>query len=449
MGFWFTILLSLSGYFLIGYHIERNNFHWFFLVYSGLFLLYLKLAYGKPLSFRNIIALAFLFRLVLLLVEPGLSDDYHRFLWDGYLGNAGLNPYEYRPDELMALKPDIVGISEKLYSQLNSRGYYSIYPPLNQLFFRAAALISQGDTTIALVALRVFLILLDLLAIFVLSKLLNRLELSIRPLTLYALNPLVIIEFSGNLHFEVLVVLCLGLAVYFLIKRQSMLSAFAFSLSVLAKLMPVIVLPYLIKRLRAGVLLYYAVIGLITGLFFYNLWDFTIMRKFYSSLQLYFAQFEFNAGFYYAMKGIGTVFNIPLHKWIQPILPLLVFFLISLSAFREKQADWRNLFVKVLFAWTAYFFLATTVHPWYIIPLIAFSILTKYRYPILWSALIPLSYITYSTTPYTENLYLVALQYILLLIFLSYEILTYVNIPVRKIVYSNRLLRFLLLKSIP
>ena len=36
-------------------------------------------------------------RLVFLPVMPSLTTDYYRYVWDGRVQLAGINPYRYRP----------------------------------------------------------------------------------------------------------------------------------------------------------------------------------------------------------------------------------------------------------------------------------------------------------------------------------------------------------------
>jgi alpha-1,6-mannosyltransferase len=84
----------------------------------------------------------------------------------------------------------------------------------------------------------------------------------------------------------------------------------------------------------------------------------------------------------------------------------------------------KNFFIGALGVLTLYFAMATTIHPWYASTLVAVSIFTKFRYPIVWSYLIFLSYATYQTSLYQENLWLVALEYLVVLSVIIYEIKT-------------------------
>jgi len=68
-----------------------------------------------------------------------------------------------------------------------------------------------------------------------------------------------------------------------------------------------------------------------------------------------------------------------------------------------------------------YLVCATLVHPWYLSLAIVLSVFTKYRYPILWSALICLTYLNYSYAEYHENLWIVALEYLAVFGFFIWE----------------------------
>ena len=65
----------------------------------------------------------------------------------------------------------------------------------------------------------------------------------------------------------------------------------------------------------------------------------------------------------------------------------------------------------MMFAISIYFFLSTTVHPWYITTILAITIFTKYRYALVWSFIIALSYLAYAIDQTQENLWIVSLEY--------------------------------------
>jgi hypothetical protein len=82
----------------------------------------------------------------------------------------------------------------------------------------------------------------------------------------------------------------------------------------------------------------------------------------------------------------------------------------------------KNLFVGALAILTLYFAMTTTVHPWYATNLLVIAIFTNFRYPIVWSCTIFLSYNTYQTNIYQENLWLVTFEYLLVIGMMFYEL---------------------------
>jgi hypothetical protein len=127
---------------------------------------------------------------------------------------------------------------------------------------------------------------------------------------------------------------------------------------------------------------------------------------------LYFRSFEFNASVYYLLRAGGywlTGYNQIAR--IGPALALGSGAWILLLTFGEKRPTWGTLPAALLLLLTGYYLLATIVHPWYLTPLVALSVFTRYRYTFVWSGLVVLSYAAYQTTAYTEQPGLLALEY--------------------------------------
>ena len=75
-----------------------------------------------------------------------------------------------------------------------------------------------------------------------------------------------------------------------------------------------------------------------------------------------------------------------------------------------------NLGNKLFSVFGIYFLMATVVHPWYLTGLLALVIFTPRLFPLFsvvaWTFFSTLSYFTYITPSYHENLYLTALEYL-------------------------------------
>ncbi|WP_435352922.1 hypothetical protein [Emticicia sp. SJ17W-69] len=353
------------------------------------------------------------FRLLLLFSIPALSDDFYRFIWDGRLLINGLNPYTILPSEFIKDidYQRIIG-DKNIFQYLNSPNYYTVYPPFNQFTFAVAAWFSSGSLFGNVIGLRVFILLAEIGTLMCMSK--KNTEASVM---LYAFNPLIILELTGNLHFEAVVILFLFLA-YKVHKKTLLLSAFFFACAVSTKMLPLIIIPLIIKHLgiKKGVI-YASIVSIFTLLFFAPFIDKMLVEKLFSSVNLYFQKFEFNASIYYLVREIGfQIYGYNIIGTAGKVLAFLTFSGICLISWKNK-----NLFVGALGILTLYFAMATTVHPWYASTLVAVTIFTRFRYPIFWSYLIFLSYAAYQTSLYQENLWLVFLEYSLVFSIMIYE----------------------------
>ena len=183
---------------MIGYILQRGDFSlliaFFTLGCSGVFILS-KLNF----SFKSLLFIGIAFRITLIFSVPILSDDYFRFLWDGFLSNQGINPFEFKPTEITSLFIDN-SFAQELYKGINSPNYYSIYPPVSQWIYYLAAL-PQGVFG-GIVIIRLILLAFEIATFFMLSKIISRFSLNHHKIIWYWFNPLVIIEITGNLHAE-------------------------------------------------------------------------------------------------------------------------------------------------------------------------------------------------------------------------------------------------------
>jgi len=139
-----------------------------------------------------ILGVALLLRLLFLFAPPQLSDDIHRYLWDGATLLRGGSPYAAAPSSVEP-PPGL----ETVHAGINHPEHVTIYPPAAQLVFAAGAATGLGIT-----GLKGILVLLDLVLCGLLMLLLNRLGLPWRHAVLYAWNPLPVLEIAGSGHVD-------------------------------------------------------------------------------------------------------------------------------------------------------------------------------------------------------------------------------------------------------
>jgi hypothetical protein len=419
-------LLSLFGYIWIGYGTVRIDFGQLLILFGFLSILYILALQRKlfNIGFPLIIGSAMLLRASLLFMTPNLTDDYFRYIWDGLLFTHGYNPYLVLPSQFINSSHFVTGITESLYAGLNSPNYYTVYPPVCEFIFGLSAKLAGDNILGNVIIIRLVILLAEFGVIIFLRRLVSKLALSPNVIAIYAFNPLVIIELTGNLHLEAVMLLFLVLAIYLLVLKKQLYAALSFGLAVGVKLLPLIFLPLLIRRMGlTKSIIFYAIVGTTLVVLFLPFYNTDLIPNFLSSLRLYFQTFEFNASLYYVLRWVGyQIAGYNIVAILGTALAVAAFIIIITIAVLEKTITWLSLFQSMLMCLTAYFLMVTTVHPWYITSLVLISLFTSYRYPIVWSAVIILSYAAYRTVPYSENLWLVAVEYIVVLSCMVYEL---------------------------
>ena len=407
----------------LGYQTAQSEFHLIAPLFAALFLIYgaiWKQAQEEEVAFFTL--LGWLLRLLLLFSIPNLSDDIYRFVWDGRLLLQGFNPFDHLPS-YYAENGFPPGLDQSLYDRLNSPGYFTVYPPVAQFTFATACWLFPNSILGSSAIMKLFVLAFETGTLVLLPKLLRHWQFPRRNVLLYALNPLLIVELTGNLHFEAGMIFFLLLGLWWIVREKWTSSAAAMALAVASKLLPLLFLPLLIRRLGWNrSLRYLAVVGLLLLALFLPLLNGAFWGNFGSSLNLYFQKFEFNASVYYLLRWVGhqiTGYNL-IHQ-LGPILATgTLLTILAMTAF-EEHPRWRNLPAQMLFAICTYLALTTTVHPWYASLPVLFSLFTRYRFPLLWSYLITWTYINYSYPEYQENLWVVVAEYALVLGFFLYE----------------------------
>ena len=76
----------------------------------------------------------------------------------------------------------------------------------------------------------------------------------------------------------------------------------------------------------------------------------------------------------------------------------------------------------ILWVLSGYYFISTTVHPWYIISLLLLSTFTNYKFVRLWSFTLIFSYFAYNQSSVNENGLILCIEYIPVLSVLAWEL---------------------------
>ncbi len=421
------IVCFIASLFLVNWQDDRTNFAFIAFFYGLAFAAYLfLLRETRTLQFRHFALIALCAQIVSLLYAPNLSEDYFRFLWDGELTLNGINPFDFTPNELVDHAFMESTYSQELFAGISdlSRRNYSCYPPVNQVYFIISSSLSTS-VFVNVIAMKMLIVLTEILGVIYLRKLLIHFNIHPSRLWIVYLNPLLIIECTGNTHFEGVMISLLFVALYFLFASKSWLGAIIFGLAVQIKLVPLILLPFFLRyfSLRKSIVIYLIIGATVLGLAMTQI-NVGNIAHFLKSLALYFRVFEFNSFLFYILNSFVKLFTgyNPLSQ-VGPALSFLVMISIIWYALRHHTLDWKVVFERMLFGFFLYLILGSTVHPWYILPLIALSVFTNYAFPIVWSLLIFFSYFFYSAGSGSsfEVRLMVTIEYLIFFAYFIYE----------------------------
>lgn len=410
---WILLLLSSLSFLAYGGLVSLDWIHgtlrdeftprtigWYlvaFAAYVGLIVWNEK----HPIGRRCLWGGAVLFRVMLLLTTPTLSDDIYRYIWDGYVANEGVSPYEYAIDA-----PELDNLEIPQRDLANNSWMASPYLPAAQVVFLGVTAVFPLQP----LYLQMAMVLFDLTAAWILSKLLLLALMPGHRLFIYLWNPLVIVEVGHGAHVDAWMVLLLLGAVYFGIKqaegksiqravkgkqievnsKQSLFTAhrslstsyfspFLLGLATLTKLLPGLLLPVLFwlwnwpQRVFYGFLVGVLLVpfGLQAG------WGLTGElngRGLFGALRIYSAQWKFNGGLHHWLElwlaKAGAADPAASAKLVSGILLLALLTVVWLLARTHTQP--RPALRLMSLPLMGYLLLTPTLHPWYLLILLAF-----------------------------------------------------------------------------
>jgi alpha-1,6-mannosyltransferase len=315
-----------------------------------------------------VLAVATICRALLLPAEPVMSTDVYRYLWEGRMITHGYNPFSL-PPEAAELEP----LRDEHYAPINHKHLKTIYPPVAQAVFAAAAWVRPDPQT-----QKLFFVLFDLGVIAVLMAFLRLRSADPLAAIIYAWNPLVIFETAHSGHTDAVGIFLLVLGLWLLARGQKLWGFVSLGLSMLAKYLAGVFLPYFALKKRyvvwVPVMLAVVIVGYLpfagagSGLF--------------SSLEIYGTQWRFNGLIY---KLLHSMVGDPLRtRWI---LTLLLGVAVVYQSFKQRD-PLRFAFVVIATA----LLLAPTLYPWYVAWVVPFLCFYPNRAWILFTGLVMLSY---------------------------------------------------------
>ena len=326
---------------------------------------------------RTIWLVAIAMRLVLLPLTPELSDDVYRYLWDGHVSLAGINPYFYPPDAV-----ELEGLRTAWHHLINNPSVPTIYPPLAQVAF-----ILLGLAGSSIVAAKILWLACDLGTAAVLAGIARDTGRDERTvLLLYLWAPLLVVEVAWSAHLEPLGLLMMALAIRCAHRSEGVAAGAALAVATLTKFAPVAALPALVRHHGWRPLL---VFGLAVGVLYLPFAS--AGGALFIGLRTYGEHWWFMKGAFALLEGLAG--DPELARQLAGLVVVAVIGWCTRRAFTLERS--------LLWTLGAGMIVTPTLHPWYVLWMLPMAALRASR---AWLLLGGLAFIGYfGLTGYQET----------------------------------------------
>jgi len=324
----------------------------------------------RRVSIRQLAVITLAVQLTGLLVFPLTSDDVYRYIWDGRVQLAGIDPYRYVPlDPVLTWLRDDVLFPPGRPPLINRPTVPTLYPPGAQAWFTAVA--ASVPSGWALTALRVGAAAAVVATTVVLARSLG--EDRGRSLV-YGANPLIMIEAANGGHLDALVGLAIAGLGWCAVRRRHWLAGLCLGLAASLKLVPLLLLPVFLRRGRWRTALTAATMAsagyvphvLVAGALVFGY------------LPGYWAEEGYRAGGRFALL-------IWLPEQLRTPVALTVAAGLAVLAFVRSGRE--PVLVTCTWLYGASFLVATPIYPWYAMPLVVLAVSARrWEWLAVWAA---------------------------------------------------------------
>lgn len=310
-----SYLVSFAPYVLILYLVSRQTFFE---------------TIGQKRWLVALVGGALLLRVIMIAAPPLLSDDVYRYVWDGRVAVAGINPFLYPPEaaELAHLRDDAV------WPLINHKQVPTIYPPVAQGFFALNAWLGGGVSS-----LKALFVLVEMCCVALVWLAARRSawveQRGTLAATIYLLNPTVCVELAWSGHLDVLAYGTLAAAVMWWRwrvraskgaaqhTRNVFVVAALLGVSVASKMLPIIAFPLLffaprgeVSSWRRVLLARGAMVGLVFAIVAGSYLPYADAGgKLFAGFGTYASKWRGNDGAFRALMGLSES---SLKAWVDP-----------------------------------------------------------------------------------------------------------------------------------
>jgi len=287
---------------------------------------------------------------------PSLSTDVYRYLWDGRVTNAGINPFRYAPNA-----PEVKHLRDENWRQINFKHISTIYPPTAEMLFAGLARVRDAE------AFRWAFALFDMGSVLLLMALLRRTGRPPERVVWYAWCPLTVTETTAGAHVDAAGLFLLLLA-FVLVSRTEgkpgAASGIALAAAVMAKGYALLAAPFFLRRggwRVAGAFVIACALLLLPYL--------GAGSQLFSGLRAYVGAWETNASIFLVVdRGLENVTR-DNFGWARALTVGAVLLFVAVLAWRQKPGM-EGLMGASFAAIGAQLFIGAPTLPWYLIWLV-------------------------------------------------------------------------------
>ncbi|MGH9948445.1 MAG: hypothetical protein ACRD6X_14800 [Pyrinomonadaceae bacterium] len=344
------------------------------------------------------------------------DNDIWRYVWDGHVSAHGVNPYQFAPDDprvdfltgdagggetgdtddpntvesieksspsaAVSDPTDGLDIWTDVRDNVNYAGVTTIYPPLAQGLFWLSHEIAPGSVLM----MKLLLVGCELIGILFLGLTLRRLEMPVTSVILYAWNPLMIKVFAASGHADAILVATLCMLAYFIARGAKTFAAVALGLAILAKLSPVILLPFVARRIGLLRTLLIAAVVFIGYLPFLD-----AGQNLFAGFLKFAGEWQFNPGVFGLLRWIFEFVSADAAGLARTVCALMILAIVGWLTMRDDLSE-RNFFRASAIVLGSAIILSPTVMPWYLSWVLPFAVLARQYIWIFFSAFVLMAF---------------------------------------------------------
>jgi hypothetical protein len=192
-----------------------------------------------------ILGTAIILRLIAVSVPPFLSTDIYRYIWDGWVQAAGINPYRFIPDD-----PHLAFLRDgAVFPHINRASYApTIYPPAAQICFLASSVLVKLLHLPPVLGMKLAILGFEAAAIWAMLLVLDSAGLPRARILIYAWNPVAVWEFAGSGHVDAITICAIAFSLLAACRARHGMAGALLGIAVLTKFLPIILAPALWRR---------------------------------------------------------------------------------------------------------------------------------------------------------------------------------------------------------